>query len=179
MQSIGNSNGLFHRPASPPASLTPSRRCLGGLLSYKATRVAALRDWFKRSTCGGALQGGACSAIVVQRATGARCGRAGRFHGEGCGRRGAAGRAGGAGRRRDGPPSAPGPCEGRPQAEEQTTGCVVPPRWERSEAGPRPITHGQAEDQAKASWRTRAGAIRGGSAASVRCRRFLESPRPA
>jgi len=39
--------------------------------------------------------------------------------------------------------------------------------------GQRPTRHGQAEDHAKASWRTRAGAIGGGSAASFRCRRIL------
>jgi hypothetical protein len=38
--------------------------------------------------------------------------------------------------------------------------------------------HGQAEDQAKASWRRRAGAIEGGSAASLRCRRIFRITSP-
>jgi hypothetical protein len=44
--------------------------------------------------------------------------------------------------------------------------------------GQRPTRHGQAEDHAKASWRTRAGAIGGGSAASFRCRRILRITSP-
>ena len=41
------------------------------------------------------------------------------------------------------------------------------------ETGLRHTRRGQVEDQAKASWRTRAGAIGGGSAVSFRCRRIF------
>ena len=43
----------------------------------------------------------------------------------------------------------------------------------------RRLLSGQVEDQAKASWRTHAGAIGGGSAVSFRCRRIfrITSPR--
>ena len=44
--------------------------------------------------------------------------------------------------------------------------------------GQRPTRRGQAADQAKASWRRRAGAIRGGSAARFRCRRIVRITSP-
>jgi hypothetical protein len=50
---------------------------------------------------------------------------------------------------------------------------LSPHEPERSGTGPLPTRCGQAEDQAKASWRTHAGAIGGGSAASFRCRRIF------
>ena len=49
----------------------------------------------------------------------------------------------------------------------------VAPTSQRSGMGPLHTRRGQAEDQGKASWRTRAGAIGGASAASFRCWRLL------
>src|SRR2546425_13274525 len=90
--SIGNSNGLFHRPHRPPrrppdafprvpalvsvrspCAAEPgdgSRRGLGcgegdcfKAMRVAALRVAALRDWFKRSDTRGGAAEGSCWAL--------------------------------------------------------------------------------------------------------------------
>ena len=156
-----------------PASSGPNEliSVLGG--AANAMR-AALKDWFKRSSTRGGAAEGSCGHCRARETGAAKaCGRAGRFHGEGCGIRAAAGRAGGAGMTQDGPPS---PHTGRARGDLRRRSrrwLLGPSPLERSETGPLPTRHSQAEDQAKASWRTRAGAIGGGSAASFRCWRIL------
>ena len=68
-------------------------------------------------------------------------------------------------------------CAERPQAEEQTAATWSVPMGAVGD-GPFPTRHGQAEDHAKASCRTRAGAIGGGSTASFRCRRIVRITSP-
>ena len=52
------------------------------------------------------------------------------------------------------------------------------PEPERSGTDVLHTRRGQAEDYAKASWRTRAGAMGGGSTASFRCRRIFRITSP-
>jgi hypothetical protein len=66
---------------------------------------------------------------------------------------------------------------GNPQGKGETTAA-----WSlhsgASEMGPLHTRRGQVEDHAKASWRTRVGAMGGGTAESFRCRRICRITSP-
>jgi hypothetical protein len=181
-RSIGNSNGLFRRPPclaracprhSAPWGATPASP------EHEAGRGPA-RDvaGSKPAPEGLDRTRGLETGSPAPGETGSHKPAHGMETGanEGCDTRAAAGSARGA-LPQDGHAAPPPTVCGEPAAEAQTTAAWDLPIGAVGD-GPLPTRRGQAEDHAKASWRTRAGAIGGGSAASVRCRRILRIPSP-
>src|SRR4029453_10851021 len=117
---------------------------------------------------GGGGGGGAARKDGCKRTTGSKD-----EHGEGSCPRAATIRTGGAGMTADSHASPP---TGRERGHHRRrTRPWLPGTYEavRLRMGLQHPRRGQVEDQAKASWRTRAGAMGGGSTASFRCRRIF------